>query len=110
MPYSVAVRDILVHADSNDLIVATHGRSVYVLDDISALQQMSAATRLFEARTTYRHTMRATRFGIGDKSFTAPNPVYGALITYFLAASTDATLEILDSKGDSRAQSSRCSS
>lgn len=99
MPYAIAVRDIIVQPDSNDLIVATHGRSVYVLDDIAALQHLDGATRLFETRTAYRHTMRATRFGIGDKTFTAPNPAYGASITYFLSTAGKVGLQILDSKG-----------
>ncbi len=99
MPYAIAVRDILIHPVSNDLIVATHGRSVYVLDDISALQHKSSDASLLEPRTAYRVAMRPTRFGVGDKTFAAPNPPYGALITYFLPAPADVHLEILDSKG-----------
>lgn len=98
MPYAIAVRDILIHPDSNDLIVATHGRSVYVLDDISALQHMSGEASLLAPRPAYRHAMRATHFAVGDKAFAAPNPPYGALITYFLPAEGNVRLEILDSK------------
>jgi hypothetical protein len=99
MPYSIAVRDILIHADSNDLIVATHGRSVYILDDISALQHMSSEANLLAPRPAYRHAMRATHFAVGDKAFAAPNPSYGALISYFLPAAGDVRLEILDGGG-----------
>ncbi|MFN2445413.1 MAG: hypothetical protein ABR606_07510 [Vicinamibacterales bacterium] len=40
---TVAIYDLVVHPRDNDLILGTHGRSFMVLDDISPLQQMSAA-------------------------------------------------------------------
>jgi hypothetical protein len=99
MPYSIAVRDILIHPETNDLIVATHGRSVYILDDIAALQHLNGAEQLFAIRPAYRHAVRATHFAVGDKAFAAPNPPYGALITYFLPESADVKLEVVDAKG-----------
>ena len=38
----VPVRDIQVHPRDNDLLVATHGRGLYILDDVTALQQYAA--------------------------------------------------------------------
>ena len=38
---TMRIDDILVHPRDNDLIVGTHGRGIFILDDISALQQMS---------------------------------------------------------------------
>src|SRR4051812_2514612 len=54
---TVRVDDILVHPRDNDLIVGTHGRSVWIADDISPLQQMTAEVRqqdavLFDIRPT----------------------------------------------------------
>ncbi|HEX8097867.1 MAG TPA: hypothetical protein VF507_07520, partial [Pyrinomonadaceae bacterium] len=50
-----------------------------------------------------RFTSRFTRYGIGDKTYTAPNPPYGALISYYLKTKPDAKLkpkiQILDDKG-----------
>ncbi len=104
LPSSVAVRDVVVHPAHNDLMIATHGRGIWVLDDLTPLQQMDATAArepamLFPIRPGYRYSLRATRFGIGDKAFTAPNPAYGALISYYLGTPANANLRILDSKG-----------
>lgn len=104
----VAVHDILVHPRDNDLILATHGRSLWILDDATAVQQMNsqilnAAVHVFPVRPALRFTTRFTRYGIGDKVFTGPNPSYGALIAYYLKDKPDdkATfkVEILDQSG-----------
>lgn len=101
----VAVRDILVHPRENDLILATHGRSLWILDDVSPLQQMSAQV---VSQSAYLFGMRpALRFdgggrgggGVGqagNKPFAGPNPAYGAPITYYLKARGPAKIEILD--------------
>lgn len=91
---NVAIHDILVHPRDNDLILATHGRSVWIFDDAAPLQQMTsrvlnATSHLFPVRPALRFVTRFTRYGIGDKVFTGPNPAYGALITYFLKDKPD---------------------
>jgi photosystem II stability/assembly factor-like uncharacterized protein len=105
---NVAVHDILVHPRENDLILATHGRGVWILDDAAPLQQMTTAilnsnAHLFPVRTALRFSSRFTRYGIGEKLFTGPNPPYGALITYFLKTKLDDTttfkVQILDANG-----------
>ncbi len=105
---SVAVHDILVHPRENDLILGTHGRGIWILDDASAVQQASVALlvqefHLFDIRTALRFAMKPTRYGIGDKVFQGSNPPYGALITYYLkekpAQGTAVRMEILDGKG-----------
>ncbi len=104
----VAVHDIVAHPRENDLILATHGRSFWIFDDATPIQQMNAdlANRdatLFDVRPAFRFTTRFTRYGIGDKPFAGPNPPSGALITYFLKdkldAKTPAKLQILDASG-----------
>lgn len=104
----VAVHDIFVHPRENDLILATHGRGFWILDDATAIQQMNADiaakdATLFDVRPAIRFTTRFTRYGIGDKPFAGPNPPSGAIITYFLKdkldAKTTAKLQILDSTG-----------
>jgi hypothetical protein len=52
---TIRVDDILVHPRDNDLIIGTHGRGIYILDDITALQQMTqkvmdSDATLFEVR------------------------------------------------------------
>ncbi|MCI0491243.1 MAG: hypothetical protein L0229_32025 [Blastocatellia bacterium] len=105
---TVAVHDILVHPRDNDLILATHGRSVWIFDDATPIQQMSGEVmasdaHLFDVRPTLRFTTRFTRYGIGDKVFAGPNPNYGALITYYLKEKPDekskVKIQILDGTG-----------
>ena len=105
MPWSVAIRDVTFQPNANDIVVATHGRSLFVLDDATVLQQLPEAIakglELFPIRTAMRFKQRPTRFGFGDKTFTAANPKYGALLTYYLAAKTEGVqLQILTDKGE----------
>ena len=104
----VAVHDILVHPRDNDLILGTHGRSIWILDDAAPVQQLTPdVTRkdvhLFEPRPALRFTTRFTRYGIGDKVFAGPNPPYGALISYHLREKQDektkVRFQILDAAG-----------
>jgi hypothetical protein len=104
----VSVHDIAVHPRENDLILATHGRSYWIFDDATPIQQMNAdlANReatLFDLRPAIRFTTRFTRYGIGDKPFAGPNPPNGALITYYLKEKLDAKIpaqiQILDASG-----------
>ncbi|MDT7689097.1 MAG: hypothetical protein QOE46_1856 [Acidobacteriota bacterium] len=104
----VAVHDILVHPRDNDLIIATHGRSIYVLDDATPIQQMTAEVaredaHLFDVRPALRYATRMTRYGIGDKAFAGQNPPYGALISYYLKQKADdktkVKMQILDASG-----------
>jgi photosystem II stability/assembly factor-like uncharacterized protein len=104
----VSVHDVLVHPRDNDLILATHGRSLWVFDDATPIQQMSpsladSAFNLFDVRLAYRYATMMTRYGVGDKIFRGPNPPNGALITYYLKEKPDAKtptkMQIFDSTG-----------
>ncbi|MDQ3907121.1 MAG: glycosyl hydrolase [Acidobacteriota bacterium] len=106
---TVAVRDIKIHPRDNDIVIATHGRSLYVFDDATPIQQMTPQVRaedvhLFDVRPALRYSQMMTRYGIGDKPFTGQNPPYGALITYYLKNKPDdkATfkMQIFDSRGN----------
>jgi len=104
----VAVRDILIHPRENDLILATHGRSIWILDDASPLQQMNAqvveeSAHLFGMRAALRFDGAGRGGGsvgqAGNKPFAGPNPTPGAPITYYLKAHGAAKIEILDASG-----------
>jgi hypothetical protein len=104
---AVPVHEVLVHPRENDLLVATHGRGVFILDDASAVQQltpevMAKKAHLFGLRTATRVTMKGTKGNIGDRVFRGPNPPMGALVTYWLSQPIDsaatARLEILDAE------------
>ena len=103
LPHS-SMRDLWLH--ENDLIVATHGRSFWVLDDITPLRQISEAMQkapafLFKPGAAYR-VMRDTNTDtpIPPDEPTAQNPPDGAVIDYFLGQAADGPvkLEILDAQ------------
>ena len=103
LPHS-SMRDLWLH--ENDLIVATHGRSFWVLDDITPLRQISEAVQksnafLFKPGAAYR-VMRDTNTDtpIPPDEPTAQNPPDGAVIDYFLGQAADGPvkLEILDAQ------------
>lgn len=101
---NVAVRDVFVQKGQNDILLATHGRGLWILDDATPVQQLAQASAhaafLFPVRTALRYSIRATRSGGGDSEFTAPNPPYGAILDYYLRAPVDQVrFEILDSSG-----------
>jgi hypothetical protein len=100
-----SMRDLWIYDD--DLIVATHGRGFWILDDIATLRQLGASTAkedavLFKPAPAYR-VQRDTNTDtpIPADEPTAENSPYGAVIDYFLGrAATDAlTIEILDAQG-----------
>jgi hypothetical protein len=86
----VAVRDIYIHPRDNDLIIGTHGRSVFILDDIAPLQELAAAAAadawFFPPRTATRYEPWAARFrfDLGDGVFVGDNPPYGADLAFYL--------------------------
>jgi photosystem II stability/assembly factor-like uncharacterized protein len=87
----IAMRDLAIHKRENDLVVATFGRSFYVLDDYSPLRGVKAETlaegsQLFPVKDALMYVRSsATLAGSqGASFFTAPNPPYGATITYYL--------------------------
>jgi len=90
---TVAVHDVLIHPQANDVIVGTHGRALWIFDDATPVQHFpqaeAAGTHLFPVRPALRFPTRFTRYGLGDKSHRAPNPPAGALISYHLAESLD---------------------
>jgi len=87
---AVAVRDIVVQPRDNDLIVATHGRGVFILDSATALQEIATAKAndvfLFDVREATRYQMWGKDSNLGQKTFAAQNPPSGALIDYYLKA------------------------
>jgi hypothetical protein len=99
------MRDLWVHEE--DLVVATHGRGFWILDDISPLRQISTEMHkspayLFKPGAAYRIRCDTnTDTPLPPDEPAGENPPDGAIIDYFLAqpASGPVTLEILDSGG-----------
>ena len=99
-----SMRDLMIH--DADLVVATHGRSFWVLDDISRLRQLTSApmkdATLFRPAAAYRvHRSTWTDTPLAPDEPLAANPPAGAIIEFFLPheARTPVTLEIIDSAG-----------
>jgi len=91
---TVAVHDIIIHPEKNDLILGTHGRGIWIFDDISFFREiyqelLEEEAHLFRIRPGVRHAVKPTRYGIGDREYTGENPPYGALITYYLKSQVD---------------------
>ena len=105
---TVRIDDILVHPRDNDLIVGTHGRSIWIIDDITPLQQMTDAVttadaHLFDVRKATAWATDITKAnGLGaDKHFRGQNPQGGTAISYYLkgAATGDVKITISDATG-----------
>ncbi|HEX5580049.1 MAG TPA: glycosyl hydrolase, partial [Gemmatimonadaceae bacterium] len=82
----VPVHDMVIK--EGDLVVATHGRSFYVLDDLSTIRQMqpevlAKAAHLFQPRDAYR-TQWSGRGRRGGGSTVGQNPASGAVVRYWL--------------------------
>jgi hypothetical protein len=101
----VAVRDIFLQPEANDILLATHGRGLWILDDATPVQQLGAAAGkaawLFPVRFALRYTVRATRAGGGDTEFAGANPPYGAILSYALGRDAgEVRFEVLDGAGN----------
>ncbi len=88
---NIAVRDIAIQKQANDLILATFGRGFYVLDDYSPLRQtrkesLEQNSILFPIKDALMYIRSNTVFSgfQGSGFYTAPNPPYGATMVYYL--------------------------
>ncbi len=83
------VNDLLIHPRDNDLIVGTHGRSIWILDDATPLQQMAEArttgTTLFDPPRATRFQMQFNKPFLAQSSWKGRNPGSVATISYWLA-------------------------
>ncbi len=97
---TVAVDDIVIHPRENDLVLGTHGRSVWILDDITPLQEMTS--QLLAADVHLFGSRRATMWSMGmdwpfqPATFVAPNPQPGAAIRYYLREQVEGTGTLAD--------------
>ncbi len=104
---AVAVRDIAIHPRESDLILATHGRGIWIVDDITPLraltpQVLSMEATFIESKPAVQ-TIPASEFGFnGDAEYVGRSASGGALITYYQKKRHifgDLKFEIYDSTG-----------
>ena len=106
---TIRVDDILIHPRDNDVIIGTHGLGIYILDDITPLQQLTRSkvlyteTFLFDVRpgTQWFNDLRLSRSTGGAKLFRGANPPAGTAISYYLKTepTTDVKITISDYTG-----------
>jgi hypothetical protein len=122
---TVAVYDIVIHPRDRDLIIGTHGRGVYILDDLTALEQWrpalaAAAPHLFEQRPAVLWADMSRGGQLGENQYFGDNPpsvqppdprardrarvVNTPLVTFALGADATGTvtLEVTDGLGAAR--------
>jgi photosystem II stability/assembly factor-like uncharacterized protein len=86
---TVPVDDIQIQAQQNDLVLATHGRSIWIFDDMTPIEKFDAVVAssdltFFAPRMATLWDLRNRRWSAGQKMFTAKNPPYGAILNYYL--------------------------
>ena len=104
---AVAVRDLAVHSRTSDLVLATHGRGIWIIDDISPWRALTPS--LLEQTAAFLPVPPAVQFlqafggwAEGDNSFTGPNRPADAGIPYYQRTRHvfgDLKIEILDDSG-----------
>jgi len=85
----VSVRDMQIHPRENDLILATHGRGILIIDDIEPLRQLSQDVLNSDVSflKTKPYLIKTSQRGgsySGDDEYTGSNPTDAAIITYYL--------------------------
>jgi photosystem II stability/assembly factor-like uncharacterized protein len=99
----VPVHDLAIK--DGDLVAATHGRSFWILDDVSPLRQLSPTVpaedaHLFKPRDAFRVEWGGGSGGGSDAHPVGKNPPSGAMIFYWLKAKNqEVTLDVLDARG-----------
>ncbi|HYV37377.1 MAG TPA: hypothetical protein VE988_16835 [Gemmataceae bacterium] len=102
---TVAVHDLIIHPRDRDLVIGTHGRGIWIMDDISPLEALTPDVlakpdHLFHVRPTVAFKVRPS--GAKTNAFVGQNPPYGAIIRYKLMAQpgdAPVTIHILDNSG-----------
>lgn len=86
---TISFRDITIQTDEDDLVVASFGRGIYILDDISPLREFEVSSppadaQLYPVETANRYIQREAPESQGHTQYLGENPPYGAVITYYL--------------------------
>lgn len=105
---TVAVHDMEIHPRDNDIILGTHGRGIWILDDISTLQQLNSDA--LSNKATAFENRHATKWltinkdqgegWVGSDFYRGENPKGGARIGFYVGNATDVEIEISDITGN----------
>ena len=85
---NVPVNDLAIHPRDNDLVIATHGRGIWIVDDITPLRALTPETLaqdvvFIEAKPSVQRMPAGGGWSDGDAVFYGPNPTDDATITYY---------------------------
>jgi photosystem II stability/assembly factor-like uncharacterized protein len=102
---NVAVRDLAIHPRDHDLVIATHGRGIWIVDDISPLRALTPAAlasdvAFLAGRPVVQRLPASGGWSNGDAAFVGRNPTDDAVITYYQRRRHifgDMKIEVLDS-------------
>src|SRR5262249_40640382 len=110
---TVAVHEFAIHPTAGEMVAATHGRSLWVLD-VTPLRQMkpdvlkAGKPQLYEPNTAVRwrsEPQRGTVYGSGSKRFFGDNPPPGAMIYYSLPKKAEkVSMKVVDFAGKTVAE------
>lgn len=106
---NVAVRDLAIHPRDHDLVIATHGRGIWIVDDITPLRALTPNTLaqeagFIQARPNVQRLPANGGWVNGDAAFVGNNPTEDAVITYYQRKRHifgDLKIEVLDAAGKS---------
>ena len=96
--------DLAIQARENDLVLASHGRGIWILDQLSALQGLGTAAtmdaQLFPIEPAEQIRYTNLKAHAGDLVFRGENPPNGAIVDYWLSSpQTPVTLSVHDAAG-----------
>ncbi|MFN0084555.1 MAG: VPS10 domain-containing protein [Blastocatellia bacterium] len=104
---TVPIYEITLHPRDNAMLLATHGRSIWILDDLAPLQEFARAraaeAHLFDPRPAVQWSLASDRMREfeGDMQFLGKNPEAGAAISYYLkSAAKNLSFTITDGAGN----------
>lgn len=101
-----SVRDLRVQKREHDLVVATHGRGIWILDDIRGMEDYNTVAgkelTVFAVKpaTLWRYHSQIEEQG--DRGYAAKNPMYGAYINFYMQSNLkkSVTVDIVDASGN----------
>ncbi|MCF6365201.1 MAG: hypothetical protein L3J35_03270 [Bacteroidales bacterium] len=86
---TIAIRDMKIQKDEDDLVLATFGRGFYILDDFSLLRKITDKTLkkdniLFPVKDGLIYSQTSKKYGQGATVYSGKNPEYGVTFTYYI--------------------------
>jgi hypothetical protein len=104
---NVAVRDLAIHPRDHALVIATHGRGIWIVDDITPLRALTPDTLgreaiFLQAKPSVQSISGGGGWVNGDAAFVGPNPTDEAVVIYYQKKRHifgDLKIEVLDSNG-----------